>query len=235
MQEKKHHFKIIATGSSGNSYLINNDLLLDAGASVKKIRQASNFSVPNVLITHEHQDHSKSIKSLLDYGAKIYMTQGTQIALGVTDVNINIIRENQTYKIDNYKITPFKSYHDAIEPVNYQIQVDDLKILYITDTADIPYNFDDITHLLLEINYTTNKMIYNMTNNPKEYPYYKRATETHLSDTTAINWLKNQDLSKLQELYIIHTSENNCDLKELKNKLQELKTPYKIAKEHLCL
>ncbi len=229
-----HHFKIIATGSSGNAYLLNNELLLDAGISIKKILKASGFSIPKILITHEHQDHAKSVNAMLKYGAEIYMTQGTQIALGVKDINIKIVEENKTYQIGRYQVTPFKSYHDAIEPVNYQIKADGLKALYITDTKDIPYNFIGITHLLLEINHTKETIIKNQMLSTDNPDYYKRAGETHLSDETAIKWLKDQDLTQLQMLYVIHTSANNCDLKLLKAQLDQLQIPYKIGSETIC-
>ena len=73
-------FIILASGSKGNSTLVineNNDLLLiDAGISYKEIKEKINRygydinNVTHVLITHEHDDHIKSINSFSN--AKIY-------------------------------------------------------------------------------------------------------------------------------------------------------------------
>lgn len=235
MLEIKPHFKIIATGSSGNAYSINDELLLDAGVSASKIRKATNFSIPHILITHEHGDHTQAVKTMLGYGASLYMTQGTKEALGLDDINIHIVEENKSFYIKDYEITPFKSYHDANEPVNYQIKIGTSKILYITDTKDIPYDFADLTHLLLEINYTLPTLLDNARIEPERHKYFLRTRQTHMGDTRAISWLKNQDLSKLEMLYVIHTSDGNCDIPYLKNQLSELKIPFKIAKEVLCL
>ena len=66
-------FCSLASGSSGNCYLIKNDsaaLIIDAGISGKKILQGlDDTNTPHeyakgLLITHEHTDHVKSVSVL---------------------------------------------------------------------------------------------------------------------------------------------------------------------------
>jgi len=59
----------IASGSKGNAYVVtdgHSQLLLECGIAFKKIRKALNFntsSLAGCLITHEHGDHTKGLKT----------------------------------------------------------------------------------------------------------------------------------------------------------------------------
>ena len=74
------NIKVIASGSSGNCYLISDDktsLLLDAGISFKQIQIGTNFNISNIsgcFVTHRHIDHAKSIKDLNKRGMKFVGT-----------------------------------------------------------------------------------------------------------------------------------------------------------------
>ena len=61
--------KCIATGSTGNCYLLTSDsgetLIIDCGIPINEIKKGLDWNIRNVvgvLCTHRHQDHSKSVK-----------------------------------------------------------------------------------------------------------------------------------------------------------------------------
>ena len=71
--------KSIASSSKGNAYLISDfqtTVLIECGISLKELKRKTNFIVPGVidacLISHEHGDHSKSLKDLLNAGVRCY-------------------------------------------------------------------------------------------------------------------------------------------------------------------
>lgn len=84
-------FKTIASGSSGNCYLLETDtgsLLIEAGIPIKKIKRALEFDFSNIqgcLITHDHGDHSKAIKDIAKLGIDVYASEGTLNALNCID------------------------------------------------------------------------------------------------------------------------------------------------------
>ena len=67
-------FCSLYSGSSGNSFLIKSDdtsILIDSGVSVKKIAEAldsvdtSINNIAAILVTHEHIDHTRSLRYVI--------------------------------------------------------------------------------------------------------------------------------------------------------------------------
>ena len=79
--------KVLASGSTGNStYVetIDHKILIDAGISKKNIEEGLADlkvlleEVDTLLITHEHEDHIRSLGAILrKYNLKCYMSNGT--------------------------------------------------------------------------------------------------------------------------------------------------------------
>ena len=79
----------LASGSSGNSYLIKTDttaVLVDAGLSGKQIfERLEAFGVGDapagVLVTHEHSDHIKGLPVLMKKKVPVYANESTARAV----------------------------------------------------------------------------------------------------------------------------------------------------------
>ena len=80
-------FCSLGSGSSGNCYVIKHEeeiIILDSGFNatefekrLKKL-EIDPLSITAMLLTHEHDDHSKSIFSIArKYNLPIYLTHGT--------------------------------------------------------------------------------------------------------------------------------------------------------------
>ena len=224
--------EVIASGSSGNCYKISNEdttLLIECGIPYKKIQQALNFKttdIDGVLVSHEHGDHSKACKDLIKAGVDLYMTKGTKEALNLDSHRVKTFEESNdmTYRwfdIGSFKIKPFKSVHDAKEPVSFYIlnRRTDERLLFITDTMYVEGRFNTIDYLMLEVNYVRETI----NNNSKIDPVLrKRIKENHMSLETAIDFLNKCNLSRLKKIYVMHLSDNNSDADYIKKSLQEL-------------
>lgn len=221
--------EVIASGSSGNCYKVNNKdtaLLIECGIPYLKIQEKLNYKLSNIdacLISHEHKDHSRDYKKLIKFGTQVFMTEGTKAALDPCDYRINILEKEEFYKklkIGSFLIKPFKTIHDAREPVGFLIKdtVSGERLVFITDSKYCKYKFS-VDYMLLEVNYTARAINNNTSLNPK---LRKRIKETHMSLETAIDFLSKCDLKKLKMIYLIHLSDSNSEEANIKESIQRL-------------
>ena len=156
--------KCIGSGSSGNSYaLIDNDnkiLLLDLGLPVMEIKKAIDFRISDVVgavVTHQHQDHSKSVADFGKMGIPVFkpyedkkpMTLGgfKVCAIAMTDLQGKWMNTNA----------------DGSECPCYGFLIEHNKLgrmLYITDRELVKWRFKDIIHMLICGNYISDNLDY---------------------------------------------------------------------------
>ena len=159
--------KVLASGSTGNcTYVetLNHKILIDVGISKKGIEQCLesidvNFSdIDTLLITHEHDDHIKSLGAVLRKSEiTCYMTKGTYDAIlnGKNEALKKVISEklesnnliliyrlNKSINypdilLDETLINVLPTFHDAAESVGYKITSENQSVVYITDTGYI--------------------------------------------------------------------------------------------------
>lgn len=221
--------EVIASGSSGNCYKISNEdttLLIECGIPYKKIQEALNFKttdIDGVLVSHEHGDHSKACKDLIKAGVNLYMTKGTKEALKLDSHRVKTFRQWSMYldvEIGSFIIKPFRTIHDAREPVGFIIcdSISKEELVFITDTQYSIYSFKP-DYFMVEVNYVTETI----NKSEKIHPDLRaRIKKTHMSLETAINLLERSDLSNLKKIYVMHLSDSNSDAKVIKESLQEL-------------
>lgn len=212
------NIKQIASGSTGNCYRLSDgktSLLLECGIAFKKIQQAIGFKVSSIsacLITHEHGDHSKSVKDMMRAGCDCYMSAGTASALGLkSGPRVKIISSQKQFKVGTWTILPFDAIHDCLEPLGFLLVSGKNKVLFATDTAYVRYRFNGLTHILTECNYQDDVLQENIDNGSVAYGMKKRLLETHMSLAQTLGFLKANDLSKVREIYLIHLSDRNSD------------------------
>lgn len=214
--------KVIATGSSGNAYIIKTKeeiLLLELGINFKKIKLDADFEfnkVVGVLVTHEHGDHSKGVADAVNCGIDIYMSKGTKESIGIESHRINIVEHNKPFKVGNFTIIAFDVQHDVNEPFGFLIYHAELgKILFITDSYYVKNRFADINHLLIECNYSEDII-------PTLPPFRARTIKSHMSLETLKEMLSTMDLSKTKDITLIHISHDNGEPDRFQREIEEL-------------
>ena len=218
----------LATGSTGNCYHISDghsSLLLECGINFKQIQRALNFKTSNiagVLVTHEHKDHSKAVKDVADRGLDVYMSVGTKDSLGIEHHRIRTLTNKQAIKVGTWTVLPFDVQHDATEPFGFLIaNQDGDKLLFATDTYYIKYKFSGLTHLMIECNYSQRILNENVeSGRVPEFLMY-RVMQSHFSLENLLVFLKANDLSKVQEIHLLHLSDSNSDEKLFKQEVQK--------------
>jgi phosphoribosyl 1,2-cyclic phosphodiesterase len=218
--------KVVNTGSKGNAYILDNgrsQLLIECGVRFSEIKKALNFNLSNVvgcLVTHEHQDHCKAHKEIIETGISLYSSKGTFDALEIQDHNRNELKALKKYRIGEFTIMPFDIQHDVKEPFGFLIHHNDCGlILFATDTYNIKYNFPKVEIALIEANYDQRVIDDKKENDTLHFGDY-RVIKSHMSIQNCCRYLKSIDTSKLRRVITIHISDRNGDANFFKNEVE---------------
>src|SRR5690625_84317 len=221
--------RTLASGSKGNCYHVTDGsttLLLEVGIPFKSIRRALDFNTSNLagcLITHEHKDHCGGLNDLLRAGINAYMSPGTKEAIGIEHHRIKAVETKKQFQIGTWTILPFDVQHDVSEPFGYLlVNQQGEKLLFATDTYYIRYKFKGLTHLLIECNYSLDILEQNIEEGITPSVMKNRLIKSHFSLENVKEFLKANDLSKVQEIHLLHLSDSNSNEALFKREIQEL-------------
>lgn len=219
--------KVIGSSSAGNACYIGgrSPLLLDCGLQYKRIQQGTGFNISGLsgcLLTHEHKDHSRAAQELLRAGIDIYLSGGTKAALGLNSHRLREVKARKLFKINNeWIVLPFDTCHDAEEPLGFMLaDRKGRRILYATDTAYIKYTFSKLTHILIECNYSMDVIRENVKAGRVEREMKKRIIKTHFGLENVKEFLRVNNLSKVEEIHLLHLSDDNSDAERFKREVQ---------------
>lgn len=221
------------TGSAGNLIQVD-DILIDPGVPIKEIKRCLNFRLSEIkgcLIGHAHLDHAKGAKDLIKAGVECFCSQETSDILGLSGHRLNILLPGVVWGIGKYKdewrlppfaILPFPVVHDAPGSLGFLIVKEEEKILYACDTNYIPYRFKGLTHILLGVDYDSDILQQNILNGTVDLSLGKRIMTNHMSLQTALKFFQANDLSRVQEIYILHLSDTNSDAEHFKREIEKV-------------
>lgn len=216
---------VLASGSKGNCLLVrdnNTAVLIDAGISARKIKKellALHMDIKDlsgILITHEHIDHIRGLKTLnKNYAVPIYSRAATFKAMPFfSELALDCCHSlsNDILKIGNLTIEHFNISHDAADPVGYSIKTakQKQKFTLATDlgfvTESVKNALDNSDVIVLEANHDVNLL----QNGPYPWPLKKRilGSRGHLSNNDA-GWTINNLTHKPDEIILAHLSEKN--------------------------
>lgn len=219
---------VLSSGSRGNCYQVDggSPLLLECGVRFQEIQKWMGFRVQDLvgcLVSHEHQDHAKAVRDMLRAGVDCYMSQGTREALGVSGHRVHLVKALEQFAVGEWAVLAFDAVHDAPEPLNFLLaHRSGIKVAYITDTAYCKYRFRGLTHILIEANYALDLLSQNVQNGTVPVDMKKRLLKTHMSLETCKGFLRANDLSKVEAIYLLHLSDGNSDAERFKREVQEL-------------
>jgi phosphoribosyl 1,2-cyclic phosphodiesterase len=208
--------KVIATGSSGNSFFLSNKesgLLLDAGVSSKKIIKALNYNVDSieaVCLTHFHGDHSKAIPDLVRNGIPIIMTDISAMAVCGELPYCKMQSDSGVYETGDWIIKPFDVEHDCPGTIGFLIYNEKTQdiIVYLSDTGYTKFIPHKPTVIIVECNYIPELLDQNQTALGDRY---LRLKKYHFGLNRVINYLKAIDRSLLRHIVLMHMSKTNSD------------------------
>ena len=218
------NINIIQSGSQGNAVLLSHKgyhLLLDAGVKIDKLRKSlidSNIRLTHIngaLISHSHGDHSSRVKDLCQLGIDCYMAKETAKAINFDNHRLKIIEAHKQFSIGPWIILPFDLIHD-VPNLGFLIAIGEKKILYAVDMPYISNVFKGLTHILIECNYDLKCL-----RNAEPFLKY-RIMKNHTGLETCKTFLIANDLSMVEEIYLLHISKQNGNPEKFKDEIQRL-------------
>lgn len=220
---------ILGSSSSGNCYLFkakDQTLIVEAGIHHSKVRQALAYDFSKVVgcvITHEHGDHAKYASNLLREGIKLYASKGTLDAIALENHHSTFaMMTNIQYRIGQFIVLPFPVQHDAAEPLGFIIHHPECGyVAFLTDLKYSPYKFPDINNILIEANYCEDKIL--MLRDAGLLPDFRirRLLKSHMSIQTCKQFLKANDLSKVNKIVLLHLSDSNSDAERFQKEVYD--------------
>ena len=213
------NLKVVGTGSGGNCYLLtvnSQTLVIEAGVNFKSVKKALNFDlsqVVGVLVSHEHGDHSCAVKDFVKFGKKIYCTLWTKNA--IKNNNLTPIVKMCPFQIGLFKVTAFKTFHDALDPCGFLIEFEGKRMAFITDTNDLNIRLNNIDYWLIEANYSPSEL----KASNLDIVLKKRIQQSHMSIDRCKTILDAHNAEKSKLVLLIHGSEKHSNKEEFLTKI----------------
>lgn len=212
--------KVLGSNSQGNCYILENEtdaLLIECGMPMKDIKAGIDFRIAKIdgcVLTHEHGDHAKSVKDVLNAGIPVYATRGTGEACGIlAHHGFNRIDCGGTFIVGPFKVVAFQTKHDAAEPCCFLIHHPDCgNVLFLTDTYYTEYTFRGLNQVIIEANYCQQIIDDKLAASGGARAFLRdRILESHMSLATCKKTLRANDLREVRNIVLIHLSDSNSD------------------------
>ncbi len=242
-------FISFGSGSSGNCYLLYTEtdaLLIDVGVGIRNLKKhfrnygLSLGSINNILVTHDHADHVKSVGSVSrDYNLPVYTTRKVHdgiernfcVRQKINSDMIHVIEKDVTFSVGEFKVTPFGVPHDSSDNVGYKIEYNGIVFCLMTDighiTEELSENIRDANYLVIEANHDK-EMLQNGL-----YPRYLKnriaGPNGHLSNIECGEALAKYATDKLRHVWLCHLSEDNNHPELARKTIEQLLRSYGIV------
>ena len=231
-------FYLLASGSKGNCFLIKHKeetIVIDCGSTKRYL--LSSFqqilvdyqSVDGVLLTHEHSDHISQLKLFKD--RKIFAP------FELAEYEIEHIHPYTSIQFKSFRITPIPLSHDCSIAVGYIIEVENEKLVYVTDTGyfkESDYTLiRDATYYIFESNHDPELLM------KTKRPYLTKqrilSMTGHLSNDDCADILNSVVTVNTKEIVLAHLSEeaNTIELAEqvVAKRLEDRRVRVRAAKQ----
>ncbi len=213
------------SSSKANSILVSSsygNILVDCGASFRATKQAVEnlgldiSNIAAVLITHEHSDHIKGLKTFTSK-CKIPVISTAKTLEKIIDTenvsaNTRLIAIQNTFCLGTIQITRFETSHDSVDPSGYRLDFENgTSAAVCTDLGVVTQTVRDKLYgcnaLLIESNHDI-KMLQGGPY-PPELKMRIASDKGHISNNTCAALLK-ELIQKGNDRFLLgHLSENN--------------------------
>ena len=210
-------YNIISTGSKGNAVVLNDNILIDCGVSMKQLRPYIQ-SLRLVLLTHKHSDHFKARvvaalrkeRPTLRWGCCEWMVP-LLLESGVHPGTIDVYDVGGEYAYGTIAVKPVSLVHN-VPNCGYHIFSGGEKILYATDTGSLDgVEANDYDLYMIEANHAEEELRQREAAKLArgEFSYEAAAAMNHLSREKALAWLSKNAGAKSRVVFLHQHEDRN--------------------------
>jgi phosphoribosyl 1,2-cyclic phosphodiesterase len=214
----------LASGSSGNSFLIQTDastVLVDAGLTGKRMvdrMEAAGVDpcgLSGIIVSHAHTDHTKGVGVLSrKFKIPVWMNRGTWDAARATVGKVHrleLFETGRIFQVAGLRVHPFSVPHDCADPVGFRIS-------YGTCSLGIATDLGTATGLVVKILAGLQVVVLESNHDPamlRDGPYpwelkqRVRGRLGHLSNPESAGLLQRIVSDELTAVVLAHMSETN--------------------------
>lgn len=215
--------RVLGSSSRGNCYLLQSEttgevLVIEAGIRMQTVKKALDFRLSDIVgccVTHEHGDHAKHAREFADTLIPMVMSKGTAEAVGITDFWCPTPK--CPLRLGGFRILSFPVRHDAADPRGFLIQHKECgTVLFATDTYYLPNTFPGLNNILIECNYRLDILDRNIAEGRVSAAVRNRIVKSHMSYNTCCETLLANDLSRVNNIVLLHLSADNSHAEEFR-------------------
>lgn len=215
--------KVLGSGSKGNCYLLltgTSVIVIDCGVPLIELKKQIGFDISlisGVMLTHAHGDHCKYVRQYLEAGLSVYAHKDTIEQTKIKSHKWKPIDIKKIIQVGEFRIMPFDLKHD-ITCLGFIFSRDGNTFCFLTDTLYCPYTFDNLTNIIIECNFSEEILI---SRQGMHHALKNRVMRSHTSLETCIKFLKANDLSKVNNIILVHLSDGNSNARQFKEKIEQ--------------
>jgi len=226
-------FQQLYSSSFGNLYMVTaangKRLMIECGVPWAKLQEALDYNLGGIvgcLVSHEHADHSKAVKKVMQAGIDVYSDCDTLDVLDVLDNHRAIPTPSQTLlRLDSFEVLFFPVNHDAVQPLGFIIRVKESHkfLLFATDTSHITQRFKvPFSIIAIECSYDKDVLQKRVDTKDIDESLARRLLTSHMEKREAMRYLSEFcDLSKCREIHLLHMSGDNLDKEQTKTEFEK--------------
>lgn len=217
-------FYCLGSGSNGNAYIFkcgNECILVECGFEYKKLCSKilnagiSVSDIKAVVCTHRHKDHTESLSNWVNSGFKVVAPENCFTNEELVAQNVCCAKNGRKIDLtENIKILAFDVNHDC-DALGYIFHFKQSKerLLFINDTNyfDFPYRKQCFDYIFVECNHIRTMLNDIKIKNEHLVAKYERQANYHLSLAALKKFLRELNLSKTKQIYLMHGSRECCD------------------------
>lgn len=220
------------SSSMGNLYTVTavngRRLLLECGVRWPVLLAALHYDLDGIdgcLLTHEHQDHSKSVSEVMRAGINVYASAGT---FGVIDSRRALVVMGKVcFDVGNsFEVISFPIIHDAADPHGYIVHEIDTEeyLFFVPDSSHIKQRFNiKFSIIAIDCSYDLKILEHRVDTQDINEALAKRLLMSHMEKQVAMKYLAEFcDLSKCRQINLLHMSSDNIDKQATKKDFEKM-------------